>query len=427
LPVAPGLATAGEQENSDIMDKKVAMKRVLSLFAGALMLAPPINSLRADPPEKIRASTSTMPSLVAPGSPPGTSTGGSNTLASLPNGNAIVCQPGESAAQDTGSDASGIMGGVAFYYLKPYLQNNTAYVTTYSPGTPTSLVAQSSFPWEFEPAAAFWLGWCMPSGLGARARYFYFEQTSSSIGLTNTTTPPPATQTTINPPLANFLPLSTGGTAFGSPGTVLNAGIGTDVLSFGSDLRIHAFDVEATYILEGKCWALLASAGGRYLTLEQNYHASLNNNGAGMPVNEVQLFDSSRNFRGAGPVASLFGQVYFGRTGLSLFGSVRGSFVVGGTDEHVNFVQVVNDPRGLIPPGIPGTLRLSPQALSNSDHSLTVAELELGLQFDVCLGGTSLFVRASAVSQTYFDAGNASQPTGNLGLLGIQVAAGVNY
>jgi hypothetical protein len=169
------------------------------------------------------------------------------------------------------------MAGASFYLLKPYMQSNTAYVTTIAPGTPTSQVDLGSFHWQTEPGAAFWLGWSTPGGLGARARYFYFDQTSASASLSNTATPPPAPQTTINAPLANFLPLSTGGTAFGSPGTVLNTGIGADVLSFGSDLRIHALDLEATYAWQGNGWLLLLSAGGRFLNLEQNYHASLIN------------------------------------------------------------------------------------------------------------------------------------------------------
>jgi hypothetical protein len=396
------------------------MKRTLPLLAGALALSLPLAALRADPPVKMLP-----PVIPAPLDGASTWTQGPPTCNSATNVAVYQCKESDFPCCDPG--VSGIMGGASFYLLKPYMQSNTAYVTTIAPGTPTSQVDLASFHWDTEPAAAFWLGWSSPSGLGARARYFYFEQTSSSASLTNGITPPPAPQTTINPPLANFLPLSTGGTAFGSPGTVLNSGIGTDVLSFGSDLRIHALDIEATYAWKGECWSLLVSAGGRYLNLEQNYHASLINNGAGLGVTEVQLLDASRNFRGGGPVASLFGQTYFGRTGLSLFGSFRGSFVVGGTDEHVGFTQVVNDPHGLIPPGIPGVLRLTPQATRNADHSLTVAELELGVQYDVSLGRANVFVRAAAVSQTYFDAGNASQATGNLGLLGMQLSAGVNY
>ena len=39
----------------------------------------------------------------------------------------------------------------------------------------------------------------------------------------------------------------------------------------------------------------------------------------------------------------------------------------------------------------------------------------------------SVFVRAAAVDQTYFDAGNASSSSGNLGLFGVQFSLGVNY
>ncbi len=403
------------------------MNRRLPLLAGAFALSLPLAGLRADPPFTIPPSPAPAPALVSPAAPAGPSACGSATPAAAPAVNVAVyqCKPPDAPGSDPAE--AGWMGGAALYYLKPYLQNNTAYVTTIAPGTPTSVVTQSSFPWQYEPAAAFWLGYSLPGGLGVRARYFYFDQTSSSIDLTNTTTPAPATQTTINPPLANFLPLSTGGTAFGSPGTVLNSGIGTDVLSFSSNLRIHAFDVEATYAWQGDGWTLLASAGGRYLTLDQDYNASLTNNGAGKGVNEVQLLEATRNFRGGGPVASLLGQVYFGRTGLSLVGSVRGSFLVGGNDEHVNFTQIVNDPNGVIPPGIPRNAAADAPGGSELRPRVTVAELELGLQYDVSMGGVNVFVRASVVSQTYFDAGNASQGMGNLALFGVQGAAGINY
>jgi hypothetical protein len=247
------------------------------------------------------------------------------------------------------------------------------------------------------------------------------------ISASNATTPPPAMQTTINPPLSNFLPLSTGGTAFGSPGTLLNTGIGVDRLSFQSDLQIHAVDVEATYSWQGAAWSLVASAGGRYLTLNQGYHAMLFNAGGGLPVSELQQFDATRSFIGGGPVAGIFGTLQLGCTGLSLYANLRGAFAVGHSGESVRFVQVVNDPAGLIPPGVPGTLVLVPTASRSIDHVVSVAEVELGVQYEFSLWRSLVFFRAGAVNQTYFDAGNASQPTGNLSLFGLLLSAGMRY
>jgi hypothetical protein len=321
----------------------------------------------------------------------------------------------------------GFYGGGAFYYLKPYLQNNTAAVITVAPGTPNSLVTQESFNWHFQPAAAFWLGWTSQSGVGVQARYFFFNQSSGTSLFSNSITPGPATQTTITPPLGNFLPLSTGGTSFGSPGTLLNSGFGTDNLAFSSNLNINAVDIEATYSWHGNGWSLLGSGGGRYLSLNQDYQARLVNNGGGSSLSEVQGLSSVRNFRGGGLVAGLLGNADLGRTGFSLFGSIRGSCVVGSTNEHVAYTQTVNDPTGLIPPGIPGTLTLSPQSVRNTDHVISTIEMELGIQYTVKLSWGEVFFRTAAVNQTYFDAGNASASTGNLSLLGVQWSAGLRY
>ncbi len=321
----------------------------------------------------------------------------------------------------------GFYGGGGFYLLKPFMQNNTAAVITIAPGTPNSLVTQESFNWHFQPAAAFWLGWASESGLGVQARYFFFNQDSQTSLFSNSITPAPATQTTITPPLGNFLPLSTGGTSFGSPGTVLNSGLGTDKLAFSSSLNINAVDIEATYGWHGNGWSLLASGGGRYLSLDQDYQARLVNNAGGLPLSESQVLNSIRNFSGGGLVAGLLGNADLGRTGFSLYGSLRGSFVVGTTSESVRYNQTVNDPTGLIPPGIPGTLSLSPQSVRNTDHTISTIELELGIQYTHRFSWGDVLFRAAAVNQTYFDAGNASVSTGNLSLLGVQWSAGLRY
>jgi hypothetical protein len=317
------------------------------------------------------------------------------------------------------------MCGTAFYLLKPFFQNNTAFVTTTRPGTPSSVVENEPFHWDYNPTAAFWLGWSLPCGLGVRSRYFFFDQGSITTNVSNTTTAPP--QTTINPPLANFLFLSTGGTAFGSPGTVLNSGFGTDQLSFASHLKINAVDVEVTYAFTWEQWSLLGSGGGRFMTIDQGYHATLFNSGGGRPVSEAQFFDATRKFTGGGLVVGLQANRYIAKTGLSLFGSLRGSWLLGESNTRVGFSQTVDDPTGLILPGGPGTLHISPTANQSADHVLSVLEVELGLQYDVDLGPTKVFARAAAVDQTYFEVGNASAATGSLSLFGFQLSAGLNY
>ncbi len=324
---------------------------------------------------------------------------------------------------DGNGPRSGLLGGASFYYLKPYLPNNTAFRTTTMPDTPMSQVVDTTFSWNYEPAAAFWLGWAPDNGLGLRARYFFFDQTSPTLNVSNTTTPPP--QTTISLPLASFLPLSSGGIAFGSPGTVLSTGIGTDRITFSSTLEIHTLDLEATYGWRGDRWSVLAGAGGRYEVLNQGFHAQLINNGAGLPIFESQVFDATRNFSGGGPVGSILTNLRIGQTNFSLYGSLCGAVLIGTNQERVNYNQTVFDPTGLIPPGIPGTLQITPTARRDGDRVLSVAEIELGMQYDLNLRRSSLFVRAGVVDQNYFDAGNASQTTGDMSLFGVQFSAGL--
>lgn len=323
------------------------------------------------------------------------------------------------------------MGGASLYFLKPYSQNNTAFVTTIIP-TPTLFQSSSevnftSFHWDYNPTPAFWLGWSAPGGLGVRARYFLFDQAADTASATNPPTTPPQAAISVNPPLASFLPGSTMGTAFGSPSTLINGGIQSpDQMAFGSDLRIDAVDVEATYGWQAAAWSLLASGGGRYLSLEQGYTFALSNSGGGLPISELQQLTATRKFRGGGPTVGLQANVQIGGSGVSLFGAGRGSLLVGTTHETVNGSDNIIDPTGLVLP-VGGTLTTLSHGTRTSDHVLSVAELELGLEYGLALGNSTLFARAAGVNQTYFDAGNSIQSTGNLSLFGCQVSLGLNY
>jgi major outer membrane protein len=338
-----------------------------------------------------------------------------------------VLASGATAPQN--GPTNGLMAGGTFYFIRPYLQNNTAYVTTIGPGQPTSQVISQPFGWDFQPAFAGWIGWTGSSGLGIRSRYFTFSERSETASLTNDITPPPQTQTTINPPLANFLPLSSGGSTFGSPGTLLNTGFGTDHLTFVSDMRIQTIDLEVTYRMN-TCFGLFqAFGGGRYLNLVQGYHATLINTGGGAPISEMQSFDASRSFQGGGPTLGLEWDLPIRKTGFSLYANARGSLLVGRSTENVSFAQTINDPNGLLPGHVvpPAVLYINPVSSRSSDSVIPTAEVELGFEYGHRVGRAWIFFRGAAVSQTYFDAGNASQSTGNFSLFGAQATVGIAY
>jgi hypothetical protein len=172
---------------------------------------------------------------------------------------------------------------------------------------------------------------------------------------------------------------------------------------------------------------LLAAAGVRYLRLDQGYHYGQVNQGGGQPVSETQLLQVDRNFGGVGPEVGLQGNVRLGDTGLSLFTSGRFSLLEGTTREHYGYASFLVDPTGLIPPFVPGSTSFNFQGNRNPDHTISVGELELGLEYAQLLGQMRLFCRVAGVGQTYFDAGNTTQGTGNLSLVGFQCSLGVNY
>ena len=133
-----------------------------------------------------------------------------------------------------------------------------------------------------------------------------------------------------------------------------------------------------------------------------------------------------RNFVGGGGVVGLQAAWRLGNTGLSLCVGGRGSLVVGHVNERESYVQTLNDPLGFVTP--PGTTVQNVGFASHpGDEVMPIAELELGLQYEIVFCRSKAFVKASMIDQTYFGAGSASQSTGNLSLFGLQVTLGIDY
>jgi len=118
---------------------------------------------------------------------------------------------------------------------------------------------------------------------------------------------------------------------------------------------------------------------------------------------------------------------------LGLCGSMRGSSLMGSRRGLAMFQQAISDPANLPPAGS----QLTPTSgVSSAPRGLAVAELEVGVQYRFNLwspepgrsgSGPALLVRFSAVSQTYFDAGNATSSNGSLSLFGSRFLAGLSY
>lgn len=312
----------------------------------------------------------------------------------------------------------GWSAGAGFLLMKPYFASNPAYSTRTGIATASPQETTTDFSWIYEPAMAFWLGWSSECGLGIRARYFSFQQDSNTFN-TSLNSAQGTTMAILPPSSLSNLAGSKGN--FASPGIILGFGFGQDLLTFGSSLDISAVDVEATWDLSSCHWGLQLAGGARYLFMGQSYQGVLVNHFAN--ASETQFLSSAHSFNGAGPTAAFQGTYHVGHTGLALFGNVRGSLLLGTARQSASFNQVVTDPNKLVG----GSQMLNPNTFSSRDTIMPVAEVEVGLQYSRTVGRCAPFFRASALNQTYFDAGNASQSTGNLSLFGVQFSLGVNY
>jgi hypothetical protein len=107
------------------------------------------------------------------------------------------------------------------------------------------------------------------------------------------------------------------------------------------------------------------------------------------------------------------GSLLYGR------GRLRNSFAVADTTE-------VYDGGGNVTTEFVSTTLGSSQDTGGYDL-LPIVELDAGAQWSRNVGNSQFFLRPSIVSQTYFDGGSATSRTGNFGLFGVAIGAGINY
>jgi hypothetical protein len=338
--------------------------------------------------------------------------------------------------------------GAGVFVAKPFFEDSTAFTASNTPPVgPSSNKNATTFQWEASAAPIVWAAWktgCM----GIRASYFTFDETSRTIAVANPPTGPGSL--VINEPetlpdpksfiggLSTSPPFHFGD--FFSPSIIalraaapppLGPGIiSPDHLTFVSSLRVDTVTLEATEEFALGSVAFMVSGGARYLYHRQSYHATLTNNvtvGAAFAI-ENDTLDYEHTFTGGGPTASVCARQPFGETGLSMYGNVRGSFMVGTGRQTFRAVQLIHD-TGISPPppAVPLTQStlLTDQFASNRDDTLPVIELEIGLEYTADFGAWLLFTQAGIVGQNYFGAGSAVSENGNMSLFGLQFSLGV--
>lgn len=325
-------------------------------------------------------------------------------------------------------DRSGWTGGAGWYLLKPFADDNQAYSTTTTGAGNNATRNTTDFTWDYTSSPLVWLGYQTADGWGVRSRFFYFDENSSLATVANAA----GSGTTIRPSLrlpdADML----FGVGAGSPGFLgspIHLGTGTDRLGYTSGLSLNYVDFEATYDLCEGQYTFFFSGGARYLHYSQRYDQFLASGTTimGDRVTENSVLDFVHDFNGAGPTVALQACRQLGASRLSLFGTVRGSLLVGSAGRALSFNQVIYDPGQHIPVD-PGNRSTAITATASQTKTLPVGEIEVGVEYAMqSFGQLNPFLRFAVVDQTYFGAGAASHEDGNLSLFGVQSSLGVNY
>ena len=302
--------------------------------------------------------------------------------------------------------------GVDFNIMRPFAGNNVAYNKNDGFGLSTQTTRTTEFGYGYQLAPSTWFAVIGPSGFGFRFRFFEYDEASRAESLTLTTNQ--SAVSSINPP-RTLGPILNGNSqpfGFSSPGVLLTGGTGIDKLTFRSDLRVQHIDFEGIYEGFQNDFSWSISGGARYLQTAQNYRADLVN-----ASGEIGQLRSGHDLYGAGPTIAFGAQHRLGG-GFTLFGNLRGSFVLGVGRQDAYFFQSVNNPAQTTSLANVGTFT----------QTLPIFDAQVGGEYTFCLGNYGhAFVRAAAVTQSYFDLGTASSRSGNLSLFGGQVSLGWRY
>ncbi len=293
------------------------------------------------------------------------------------------------------------IGGVGAYVLKPHWSNGNAAVLTQQGvtfgNTPASY-GTAQFSWDYQAAPAAWIGYVNCSGNGVRAGFFQYNQNVTGVSTV-------AAGQTIRDP-----------SQFGSSSTV-----GTDFVT-AQQLQVSMWDLEA--LRRGCCcdWSWMATAGVRYLYLNQGYQVDQYS-----PTGVTQFSANSRRFfNGAGPTLSLQARRQVGQRGAGVYGIGRGSLMFG--SQNTSAASPINrraDNEGTFPVS----------AGTSYWGVIPVMELEVGADYQRPMGNTTLVLKTGLVGLAFIDSGDAQSTSffsglgsqNTLGFFGANSSIGLTY
>ena len=191
----------------------------------------------------------------------------------------------------------------------------------------------------------------------------------------------------------------------------LGTGTTGETITTQQDLELQTADLEFTSCFQACGGDMVAGFGVRYA----KFHLGIHERQLGITSDLLESFDITQSFEGVGPTVSLDLIRPLGCSGLSFYGSLRGSVVFGNLHERDRDVDFT---RGVITGDSRHTF--------DTDKAQAIADLQVALQYCRC----GCFVRGGWQAQYWdtvahtdnddFDAARAS-----LGLSGFFVALGV--
>jgi hypothetical protein len=278
--------------------------------------------------------------------------------------------------------APGIFGGAEVVWVRPYFEDESAYVIDRS-----HLDEIVPFDYDFEASPRFWLGYVAPSGVGGRLRYWNLDNAFTTSAVANEEVE--AFAYSDGQVLTRRLDGDRGDTAFARHG-----------------LDLQTFDAEALQQLRLWDVLVLGGAGLRYARIDQDYLIRFTDP-QGPQVEMLHHHD----FEGLGPIASLELWRPLGGLGFWLYGATRGSVLFGEVDQ-----QIRESTGG----------QVFVERRDDVDEAIAIGEASVGLQWVAnWIYNTNVFLRGGWEGQYWHGAGNANSTDGAMGLQGASLGIGL--
>ena len=280
--------------------------------------------------------------------------------------------PGSICDEACRCSPSGFVGGAEAVFLQRYYHNNLAV---------QNRTDDQQFIYDFQVSPRFWLGYENEDGLGVRARYWGYDETSSVS--------------------------SAGGNVI-ITGINYFIGVGAPV---SDRLRAFTLDGEVTQKTCLGSWQVEFGGGLRGLSMYQDTRMVSD---VDLPVYSVGSINSE--FDGAGPTLSIEAKRPIGCNGFALLGNARGSYLFG-SRTRIEATDVIGN-----------TNASSRHFESRHTDTLSIGEIQLGIEWSRCLGnGSHLAIQGLWEGQLWTGAGGPWGSQDDLGLMGFALSVGITH